>query len=221
MSHFGGESHHPHHDCLQVRYSWEQLECKLTCWALCEAERCVWVDVDPWLTCAEVLMSDTRAGSRPWRSTRYTVLTHHYLAALLADITDAPISLCHRARRPTGRAAPTWRPCRGSMGSLSRTQRCWRSGNAFRRRPRTETIARLAKWVSVGWCVQAPQRADAVWWPTGKGAAKHAANAGMMQKHIQTNMREKRCNHRNEAEARTFKPTKQTREKNAANSTGH
>lgn len=40
-----------------------------------------------------------------------------------------------------------------------------------------------------------------------------------MQKHIQTNMREKRCNHRNEAEARTFKPTKQTREKNAANST--
>lgn len=60
-----------------------------------------------------------------------------------------------RTLQPTGRAAPTWRLYRGSMGFLSQTQRCWRSGNVFRRRPRTETIARLAKWVTVGSHVQA------------------------------------------------------------------
>lgn len=36
------------------------------------------------------------------------------------------------------------------MGYPSQTQRCWRNGNVFRRRPRTETIARLEKWVIVG-----------------------------------------------------------------------
>lgn len=54
----------------------------------------------------------------------------------------------NRTRRPTGRAALTWRLCRGSTASLSQIQRCWRNGSAFRRRPRIETIARLAKWVT-------------------------------------------------------------------------
>lgn len=60
-----------------------------------------------------------------------------------------------RTLRPTGRAAPTWRLYRGSTGFLSRIRKCWRSGNTFRRRPRTETIVRLAKWVTVGSHVQA------------------------------------------------------------------
>lgn len=62
--------------------------------------------------------------------------------------TSVPLHSVDRTRRPTGRAAPTWRLCRGSTGSPSQIQRCWRSGSAFRRRPRIETTARLAKSVA-------------------------------------------------------------------------
>lgn len=31
----------------------------------------LWLDVGPWLTCAEVLMSDTQERSRPWKSIRF------------------------------------------------------------------------------------------------------------------------------------------------------
>lgn len=132
----------------------------------------------PWLTCAEVPMLDIQARSRPWRSTRYVESTHRVhkppkkftlfsdnlsFVTLLIKVnpvlTKVILSLCStsviRTLRPTGRAALTWRLYRGSMGSPSQTQRCWRSGNVFRRRPRTETIARLAKWVTVGSLVQA------------------------------------------------------------------
>lgn len=54
----------------------------------------------------------------------------------------------NRTRQLTGRAVLTWRLCRGSTGSLSQIPRCWRNGSVFRRRPRIETIARLAKWVT-------------------------------------------------------------------------
>lgn len=60
-----------------------------------------------------------------------------------------------RTLPPTGKAVPTWRHYKGSMGFPSQTQRCWRNGNVFRRRPRIETIARLAKWVTVGSHVRA------------------------------------------------------------------
>lgn len=75
-----------------------------------------------------------------------------YLLILLLNVSFHSAT---RTLRPTGRAAPTWRLYRGSTGFLSRIQKCWRSGNTFRRRPRTETIARLAKWVTVGSHVQA------------------------------------------------------------------
>lgn len=65
----------------------------------------------------------------------------------------------HRTRLPTGRAVLTWRLCRGSTGSLSQIPRCWRNGSAFRRRPRIETIARLAKWVTAKVPYQANQKA--------------------------------------------------------------
>lgn len=108
-------------------------------------------------------MSDTQEKSRPWKSTRYKKQSKHIFCSVFSVISPFFHNVFHfyrsssnsfssrpvnRTRQLTGRAVPTWRHCRGSTGSLSQIQRCWRNGSVFRRRPRIETIARLAKWVT-------------------------------------------------------------------------
>lgn len=77
-------------------------------------------------------------------------IQHHLFFKFSFILSSIFVSLhsVTRIRRPTGRAVQTWRLCRESMGSHSQIQRCWRNGSVFRRRPRIETIARLAKWVA-------------------------------------------------------------------------